>query len=225
MDQLLAAWPSAVDNQERTRRLIDLFLVSVLLDAGAGTKWSYRSKESGKVYRRSEGLAVASLEMFKAGFFSSSHTEPCQVDSMGLMRLTVEQLAKGLQVSESNPLMGIEGRAGLLSRLGDVLLNRELFGVTARPGNMIGMLTQTDWSGTSRSESPRLSPLPSDNSSILHPNRNAPNLVGRPDTWPSRNMACNPYSNRQYVTWRCMAIVVNASLSTGSAVGKYCSIS
>ncbi len=72
MDQLMATWPSTVDAQERTRRLIDLFLISVLLDAGAGTKWQYKSKESGKIYRRSEGLAVASLEMFKMGLFSSN---------------------------------------------------------------------------------------------------------------------------------------------------------
>ena len=45
--------------------MIDLFLVSVLLDAGAGTQWSFKSAENGKVYRRSEGIAVASLEMFK----------------------------------------------------------------------------------------------------------------------------------------------------------------
>lgn len=45
--------------------MIDLFLVSVLLDAGAGTKWSYKSTENGRIYRRSEGIAVASLEMFK----------------------------------------------------------------------------------------------------------------------------------------------------------------
>lgn len=45
--------------------MIDLFLVSVLLDAGAGTEWGYTSKDNGKVYRRSEGLAVASLDMFK----------------------------------------------------------------------------------------------------------------------------------------------------------------
>lgn len=45
--------------------MIDLFLVSVLLDAGAGTKWSYKSTDNGRVYRRSEGIAVASLEMFK----------------------------------------------------------------------------------------------------------------------------------------------------------------
>jgi hypothetical protein len=45
--------------------MIDLFLVSVLLDAGAGTQWSYKSLENGRIYRRSEGIAVASLEMFK----------------------------------------------------------------------------------------------------------------------------------------------------------------
>ncbi len=138
MGQLLASWPSAVDLQERTRRLIDLFLVSVLLDAGAGTKWAYKSKESGKIYRRSEGLAVASLEMFKAGFFSSSPSEPCQVDSVGLKRLSAEQLGRGLQVTETNPIAGLEGRAGLLSRLGDALENATFFGADGRPGKMLG---------------------------------------------------------------------------------------
>lgn len=61
---LLESWPSSIDNHERCRRIIDLFLVSVLLDAGAGTQWGYTSTDNGKVYRRSEGLAVASLDMF-----------------------------------------------------------------------------------------------------------------------------------------------------------------
>jgi hypothetical protein len=138
VDQLLQSWPSSVDVQERTRRLIDLFLVSVLLDAGAGTRWTYKSKESGKIYKRSEGLAVASLEMFKAGCFSSEASEPCQVDSVGLKRLSLQQLARGLQVSENNPMAGLEGRAGLLSRLGDALKNPALFGREGRPGHMLG---------------------------------------------------------------------------------------
>ena len=142
IDQLLASWPIKIDAQERCRRLIDLFLVSVLLDAGAGTKWSYKSKESGRIYKRSEGLAVASLEMFKSGMFSSDPTEPCQVDGTGLKKISVEQLAKGLQASESNPLAGLEGRAGLLMRLSDALNNQELFGVDARPGNMLGTCSQ-----------------------------------------------------------------------------------
>jgi hypothetical protein len=45
--------------------MVDLFLVSVLLDAGAGTQWKYTSLENGRMYRRSEGIAVASLELFK----------------------------------------------------------------------------------------------------------------------------------------------------------------
>ncbi|KAF2634028.1 hypothetical protein P280DRAFT_71194 [Massarina eburnea CBS 473.64] len=140
VDQLMASWPSTVDAQERTRRLMDLFLVSVLLDAGAGAKWQYRSKESGRIYRRSEGLAVASLEMFKAGLFSSNLNEPCQVDSAGLKKLTMESLARGLQVTEQNPLDGLQGRAGLLMRLGDALQNQEVFGLEARPGNMLDYL-------------------------------------------------------------------------------------
>jgi len=140
--QLLQSWQSSIDNQERTRRLIDLFLVSVLLDAGAGTKWSYKSKESAKSYARSEGLAVASLEMFKAGAFSSNPDQPHQVDATGLKKLTVDTLAKGLQVSESNPMSGLEGRAGLLIRLSTALENADIFGTDGRPGNMIGGCSQ-----------------------------------------------------------------------------------
>lgn len=62
---LLATFPEHVDNTEKCKRLLDLFLVSVLLDAGAGTEWSYKSPENGRVYRRSEGIAVATLDMFK----------------------------------------------------------------------------------------------------------------------------------------------------------------
>lgn len=80
VDQMIQTWPSSVDAAEQTRRLIDLFLVSVLLDAGAGTKWQYKSKDNGKIYRRSEGLAVASLDMFKEGLFSSNPEQKEQVD-------------------------------------------------------------------------------------------------------------------------------------------------
>ena len=79
---MLNSWPSKVDIQEQTRRLIDLFVVSVLLDAGAGTKWKYKSKDNGRFYRRSEGLAVASLDMFRSGMFSSNSEQPEQVDGM-----------------------------------------------------------------------------------------------------------------------------------------------
>lgn len=39
-DQLLGPWKQAsVDSIEQCRRLLDLFVVSVLLDAGAGDIW------------------------------------------------------------------------------------------------------------------------------------------------------------------------------------------
>lgn len=135
----MATWPISIDAQERTRRLIDLFLVSVLLDAGAGTKWQYKSKESGRFYRRSEGLAVASLEMFKMGLFSSNPEQPCQVDGAALKKLTLADLAKGLQVTEQNTMTGLEGRANLLIKLGDAMDDDEIFGPDGRPGNMLGM--------------------------------------------------------------------------------------
>lgn len=144
MDQLLRSWPSTIDAQERARRLIDLFTVSVLLDAGAGNHWSYRAKESGKLFRRSEGLAVASLEMFKIGAFSSDPAKPHKVDKAGLKKVTVKSLERNLQVTEDNPMVGVEGRAGLLMRLSDAMDNAELFGPEGRPGNMIGRTATGD---------------------------------------------------------------------------------
>lgn len=79
IENLLNSWPVDVDATERTRRLLDLFLLSVLLDAGAGNKWQYKA-QNGRVYRRSEGLAVASLEMFTTGLFSSNPQQKDQVD-------------------------------------------------------------------------------------------------------------------------------------------------
>lgn len=144
---MLASWPSNVDAQERTRRLLDLFVVSVLLDAGAGSRWHYKSKQSGKIYRRSEGLAIASLEMFQAGLFSGDAQQPCRVDAAALKNLSVEKLAKGLQVSPENPIAGLEGRSGLLIRLGDALGNTKYFGRDARPGNMLGERIHTSQLG------------------------------------------------------------------------------
>ncbi|CAK7234737.1 hypothetical protein SBRCBS47491_009049 [Sporothrix bragantina] len=139
---LLKTFPPEIDSTERCRRLIDLFLVSVLLDAGAGTQWQYKSTENGRIYRRSEGLAVASLEMFKAGLFSSLTTaNKTQVDTDGLRALTVDDLAKGLQSRPGNVVAGLEGRANLLIRLGDALAaNPEVFGKDGRPGNMVDYL-------------------------------------------------------------------------------------
>jgi hypothetical protein len=111
-----------LDRDEQARTMMDLVIVSVLLDAGAGPDWSYRD-ERGHVYSRSEGLAVASHDMFCAGRFSSNPKQrPLMADASGLMQVTEEIIAHGFQVSVGNPLLGVKGRAELLFRLGKSLV-------------------------------------------------------------------------------------------------------
>ena len=136
---MMDSWSANVDSKECTRRLLDLFVVSVLLDAGAGNQWQYKSTENGIRYRRSEGLAVASLEMFKAGLFSSDDDQPFQVDKGGLQDLTIEIMQSALQVSKENPIEGLEGRTNLLLRLSHALANTKFFSEDGRPGHMLGV--------------------------------------------------------------------------------------
>jgi uncharacterized protein DUF1688 len=112
-----AAWHDA---GERARAAFDLVIVSVLLDAGAGPDWSYRDT-TGASFVRSEGIAVATIALFAAGFFSSNRKDPLRVDADRLSRLTEEDLAAGFQVDETNPLVGLSGRTALINRLGSTV--------------------------------------------------------------------------------------------------------
>jgi hypothetical protein len=117
-------------------------MISVLLDAGAGSEWQYHEQETGLVFRRSEGLAVASFRMFCQGAFSSDPERPLQADAQGLQGLTVAKLAQGFQVNQANPLLGLDGRVELLQRLGQSLHSLpQLFGTeNLRPGNLVNYL-------------------------------------------------------------------------------------
>ena len=64
VDAMTSHWHC--DKVERARRLIDLATISVLLDAGAGNSWKYRDTH-GRIQERSEGLAIATFDMFKDG--------------------------------------------------------------------------------------------------------------------------------------------------------------
>ncbi len=125
------------DATERARIAVDLATVSVLLDAGAGEHWRYR--EGGLSFARSEGLAVASFDMFRAGAFSSDPDRPWRVDAVALAEIDPATLARHFQVDGGNPLVGLEQRSALLRRLGTALTERaDLFGrAPARPGNLI----------------------------------------------------------------------------------------
>eukprot|EP01047_Picozoa_sp_COSAG01_P039208 COSAG01_NODE_3226_length_6384_cov_10.417979_2_plen_110_part_00 len=93
---------------EAARRKIDLVVISVLLDAGAGAAWQYQDT-SGVSYSRSEGLAVASYDMFKSGLFSADGSQT-MADADGVLGVSAEQLAGGFQISGGNPMEGVEGR-------------------------------------------------------------------------------------------------------------------
>ena len=132
----------AADPAARARAQIDLVLVSVLLDAGAGADWGFVESTSGQRFTRSEGLGVASFHAFSSGLFSSDPAQPLQADAAGLAALTAARLGVAFQVGEGNPLVGLEGRAALLRRLGAVLSAQpSVFGAEGRPGGLFNALT------------------------------------------------------------------------------------
>lgn len=131
-----APWP---DPAARARAEFDLAIVSVLLDAGAGAVWRYRDAISGESIGRSEGLAIASLDMFAGGLFSGNARAPFRADADVLAKLPLASLTSAFQVSDANPLLGLEGRTDLLRRLGELVAKRaQAFGLHdgPRPGGL-----------------------------------------------------------------------------------------
>lgn len=126
--QILCGKPDAL---ARARAHYDLVVPSILLDAGAGMTWSYTDSLSGKKFSKSEGLAVASFDMFASGLFSSDPKCPYQTDATGLERLQSDVLSNGFQVTSTNPLVAIDGRLQLLRNLGKALRNETYFGGVA----------------------------------------------------------------------------------------------
>jgi len=173
LDRLLEGLPLIL----RGHAMIDLTVVSVLLDAGAGPDWKYVEPATGQTFTRSEGLGVASFHAFTAGLFSSDKNRPCQADSVGLRGLITDHLAAAFQVSEHNPLVGIEERAILLRRLGEVMSEQpEVFGEDGRPGGLLDML---------------ISPLGPDvphTADVTAHDILSQLLISLSDIWPANNM-------------------------------------
>jgi hypothetical protein len=131
---LIAAGKQRAD---RARAQIDLAIVSVLLDAGAGRRWQFFEAATGQILSRSEGLAVASLRAMQDGLFSADPADPWRADAAALSLITAENLGSAFQHSPRNELLGLEERATLLRRLGQVCSNSPaLFGSPARLGNL-----------------------------------------------------------------------------------------
>ncbi len=143
------ARPGQVISADLARSAFDLAIVSVLLDAGAGPDWRYKTAD-GFETGRSEGLAIASLDMFERGAFSADPAAPRRADADRLMTIGVADLVAGFQVTDANPLVGIEGRARLLNGLGRVVAARpDVFAMqdTPRPGGLFDHLAQVAVNG------------------------------------------------------------------------------
>ena len=133
-------WP---DRAALARAEFDLAIVSVFLDAGAGPSWRYRDGKTRSAIGRSEGLGLASLAMFTEGAFSAALSEELRADADKLANLNVVDLARGMQVSDDNPLVGLDGRADLLRRLGRLVASKpDIFGSldSPRPGGLFDRL-------------------------------------------------------------------------------------
>ncbi len=144
LDERLASLP----REERARAKIDLIVPSVLLDAGAGDTWAFT--EDDVRIGRSEGLAVASLHLFLRGGLSGDG-QSLRTDAEGLVRIDAARVIEAFQVSPENKLVGVDGRAALLARLGRALAERPLlFGADGRPGHLFDALAARSERGSVR---------------------------------------------------------------------------
>jgi Protein of unknown function (DUF1688) len=136
IDRAALVAPGA-DLIETARARIELAIISVFLDAGAGPRWRYHEVETGQVLSRSEGLAVATLRAMQTGLFSADPASPWRADAKALALITPESLARAFQYAAENELVGFEERAVLLRRLGEVCVaSPALFGTPARLGRL-----------------------------------------------------------------------------------------
>ncbi len=136
----LTRYQSATENMtpiERARVGVDLIVPSVLLDAGAGSQWLYRDPDSGQAIGRSEGLALASLRLFMDGEFSSDPKQPLQTEYQPLSQFSEDIIHRYFQVTQTNPLVGVAGRVGLMRALGNTLANNVEMFPNGRPGDLV----------------------------------------------------------------------------------------
>ena len=88
--------------------------------------------------------------MFFQGAFSSDPAEPLRADAVGLMGLSKAVLINGFQVSDDNPLVGVDGRLELLQSLARAMFLRgDMFGQSLpRMGNLLGYFKEISQNDT-----------------------------------------------------------------------------
>jgi Protein of unknown function (DUF1688) len=72
-------------------------------------------------------------------FLLASDNDFSHPSAEGLAKISVEKTAAAFQVTDSNPMVGLEGRTSLLINLSHALkASPNFFGDEGRPGNMVG---------------------------------------------------------------------------------------
>src|SRR5205085_10789409 len=89
------------------------------------------------VTARAEGLAVASVRARQKALCSADPGNPWRADAAALAAMTPDRLGGAFQHGPDNPLLGLDGRAALLRRLGEVAAGApEVFGEPTRLGRL-----------------------------------------------------------------------------------------
>ena len=118
---------------ERARSAVELAVVSVLLDAGAGSTWRYRDELTGRRLGRSEGLALATFDLYRRGTLSSDPAQPLRADPVGLAGIDRSSFEQAFQIGDHNSLNGVAGRVRCLHALGRAVAARPEFASPAVP--------------------------------------------------------------------------------------------
>lgn len=138
LEQRLLAHLEQLDPLAAARLGFDLVIPSVLLDAGAGAHWAFHAPDATEPIGRSEGLGLASLDMFLDGAFSTDGSPATH--AAALQQLTEARLELGFQVGDDNPLVGVPGRVQLLQRLGATMAADPDRFPNGRPGDLIDLV-------------------------------------------------------------------------------------
>ena len=126
---------AGLSGAERARSAVELTVVSVLLDAGAGGAWRYRDELTGAEVGRSEGLAIATFDLYRRGTLSSDPAHPLRADPGGLGRIDRPAFERAFQLGDRNPLAGVAGRIRCFHSLGRAVATRPEFARAVGPAH------------------------------------------------------------------------------------------
>ncbi len=126
----------------------DLAILAAYMDVHTPQGWSYEDTMAGTEVKGREAAAFAVINMFAAGSFSSDPVDPFRVDADALIRLEIEELVNGLQLSAEQEGDFFKLLQRHLKRFGEALaLRPDLFGEgqSTRPGNLVVKIGSEGW--------------------------------------------------------------------------------